>query len=421
MAEIRFPYGKTSLIFSPIDGHQFELVKPTFTPPAEDPIENVRTAIKQPLNGSSLQPFHKAKTVAIAINDKTRPVPNQHLLPPLLDELARIGIKKESIFFIISVGTHTPMEHSEFSRILPEEIIKNYRVISHNCDDESSLINLGKSSRGTIIQINRMFYDSDLKIVVGNIEPHHFSGFSGGYKTAVIGLGSRKMINQNHKMLMDDRARIAEFDQNPLRQDIEEIGKILNVQFALNSVLNNEKSIVSTFFGDPSDVMKMAIPVSTKICQTRAEKKADLVIASVGGNPKDINLYQSQKALSHASLLTKDGGVVVLIAACPEGSGSRFHEEFMQGIATPQQAMEKFRSIEFRVGPHKAFQFSRELFRIHVILISEMNPDLVKQLLLVPAANIKEAVSIAKKWLPDEYTIALMPYATNTIPLLKLD
>jgi len=179
----------------------------------------------------------------------------------------------------------------------------------------------------------------------------------------------------------------------------------------LNTILNSDKAIIESLFGDPHEVMLAGIPISKQISQTKANVKTDLVIASVGGHPKDINLYQSQKALSHASLLTKNGGIVILIAACPEGSGSIYYEDFMKGINSPQAALEKFKNVQFQVGPHKAFQFSRELIRIKVILVSEMQPEHVRNLLLEPAATMNEAIKLAEQRLPADYSISscLMP------------
>lgn len=419
MREYSLPYGNKNLILALKDNIEVEDIQPEAVPAAEDAIKEVCNAIHHPVDSIKLENFTTNKTVAIAVNDKTRPVPHQYLLPPLLAELQRLGFEQANIRIVIAVGTHKPMPEAELPKILPADIIKSYQVISHDCDDDANLVGLGISSRGTPIEMNRSFQESDLRIVVGNIEPHHFAGFSGGYKTAVIGLGSRKMINKNHTLLMEENAKIAEFDHNPLRLDIEEIGQKIDVHYALNTVLNMEKCIVKCFTGNPHAVIKSGLSLSRSVCQTPASGKKDLVIASVGGHPKDINLYQSQKALTHASLLAKDGGVVILVAACPEGSGSQYYEDFMTGVLSPSQGLIKFKQLEFRVGPHKAFQFCRELTRIHVILVSEMQEDLVKKLLLEPAHNLNNAIEKAEKYLPKQYSAAVMAHATNTIPLFS--
>ena len=395
-------------------------IEPPYVQPAENPLQVVRDALDRPVDGKPLSAYLPVKTVAIAINDKTRPVPHEHLLPPLLDALHAAGVPEEAITFFIATGTHLPLPPAEYNRILPGAVFHKYKVVSHNCDDAANLVNLGTTTRGTPIWANRRFIKSDLRIVVGNIEPHHFAGFSGGYKTAAIGLAGRETINPNHAMLSEPGARIAAFEHNPLRQDIEEIGRAMQVQFALNAILNGDKKIVRTVSGGPDAVLKAGIPISQEICQVKAGKKYDLVIASAGGAPKDINFYQSQKALTHASLFTRDGGVIILVAECPEGSGSPAYEEFMHDVTSPQDVFTKFQRLGFRVGPHKAFQVARDAARVTIILVSSIPAGMVSGLLMTPAANLDQAFRLAAEHLspaPSELiSIAILPRATNTIP-----
>jgi nickel-dependent lactate racemase len=280
----------------------------------------------------------------------------------------------------------------------------------------------GETARGTPVWVNRLYQEADVKILVGNIEPHHFAGFSGGYKTSAIGLTGRQTINTNHAMLVEPGSKIAEVARNPLRLDIEDIGGLIGGEvFALNVVLNGEKKIVQAVFGHPTAVLNAGVALSRKICQIPATGKYDLVIASVGGAPKDINFYQSQKALTHASLFTRDGGVIILAAACPEGSGSAAYEEFMRGISSTDEVFEKFRTTGFRVGPHKAFQVARDAARVKIILLSTIPARTVSDLLMTPAATLPEALQTAfahlSPALPQDLRIAVLPRATNTIPV----
>ena len=421
MTRYEIPYGSGKLTFELPLNYSVDWIEPEYVSPAPAPLEVVREALARPVDGRPIGSFGSIHSVAIAVNDKTRPVPHQHLLPPLMDEIRAAGITDDGVRFLIATGTHLPMPESEFPLILPQEIIRRYEIISHNCDDEDNLVPQAKTSRGTPVFVNRYFAEADLRIVVGNIEPHHFAGFSGGAKTAAIGLTSRKTINHNHAMLADPGSQIAEYDRNPLRQDIEEIGDVIDIHFALNAVLNGDKKIVKAVSGSPRQVMKAGIPISQAFCQIPGTGRYDLVIASVGGSPKDINFYQSQKALSHASLFTRDGGVIILVAACPEGSGSESYERFMTGVTSPKAVIEKFSREGFRVGPHKAFQVAREAARVHIILVSEMPASQVEGLLMTPALSIETALSQGFHLLstvdPEQRRVAVLPRATNTVPV----
>ena len=310
------------------------------------------------------------------------------------------------------------MPASELPKILPQALIDRYPVISHDCD-APDLADLGQTSRSTPIRVNRRFMEADVRMVVGNIEPHHFMGFSGGVKTAAIGLAGRDTINRNHALLPHPLARAGHYEDNPMRLEVEEIGRRIGVHFALNAILNTEKQIAEALAGDPVAVMLAGIPVARSLCQVMVSQTFDLVIASTGGYPKDINFYQSQKALTHASMIARDGGVVILLAACQEGVGSEGYERFMEGLTSFQQVFEKFKQQGFVVGPHKAFQVARDASRVNILLVSELAPDRVRRLLLTPFSGIDEALAYARRLLPEKPRVAVMPIAVITIPVLE--
>ncbi len=416
---VDFPYGKKEIQIEVDDSYRVDIFSPIDVASAPDQLAAVKIALEAPEAEQILEQHRGCSSVAIAINDKTRPVPHQFLLPPLLQALEAHDVLRQNIHLIIATGSHVPMPVSEFGKILPADIIDRYAVTSHDFNDQGNLIFLGLTGRGTPIWINRRFYEAEFKIVVGNIEPHHFAGFSGGVKTAVIGLGGPQTIYKNHSMLIDPDSFIGKFERNPLRQDIEELGRYVQIQLAVNAILNAGKDIVQVLAGDPAQVMQKGIPLSRKICQVTASQRYDIVFSSPGGYPKDINLYQSQKALTHGSLLCKDGGTVILVAACAEGSGSRLYEQFMEDVHTVDQVFEKFSHQEFKVGPHKAFQFAREMKRINVILVSDLPAEMVRSLLLTPARDLKEAFEMARALSgKDQPEIACLPRATNTIPFI---
>jgi nickel-dependent lactate racemase len=411
------PYGTGTVEFQLPSSYQTQVIAPQIVPAAPDPKAVVGEAIDHPLGAVALEDFRHARSVVIAINDKTRPVPHGDLLPPLLSRLEALGIPPQKITLLIATGTHLPMPSSEFWRVLSPELIERYPVVSHNTDSPD-LVSLGVTNAGTPILVNHLWMQADARIVVGNIEPHHFMGFSGGVKTAAIGLGGRSTINHNHAMLSHPLARTGRYEDNPMRQDVEEIGKVIGVHFAVNAILNTDKKIVKVLAGNPVEVMQLGIQQARQLCQVNVSHTYDLVIASPGGYPKDINLYQSQKALTHAAMLARDNGVVILFAACSEGIGSTGYEHFMEGLSTFDQVFRKFSEQGFKVGPHKAFQIARDASRVRVILVSQMDPDLVRRLLLTPFSDLHSALEYAGSLLPVNAETAIMPIAVITIPVL---
>lgn len=416
--QFSIPYGKSSLTVNLPDGLGVDLIEPPRIPGAADPLIEIQGALNNLLGEVKWATFTGSRSVAIAINDKTRPVPHNLLLPPLLDKLASLGIQDEAITFYVAVGTHPPMKAEEFPAILPPKILNRHRVVSHDGTDSNALIHLGKTRLGTPVWINAHYQHADLKIVVGNIEPHQFVGFSGGVKSAAIGLAGLETINHNHALMTQPASQPGEYDTNPARQDVEEIGQFIGIHLALNAILNTEKQVVRVLAGDPVAVMQQGVPLSRQICQMPVMQKYTLVIASPGGHPKDINLYQAQKGLAHAARVTRTGGTIILIAACTEGTGSQHYEDWMVGKKTYQQVIHQFQAEGFRIGPHKAFQIARDALKIHLMTYSELEERLAQTLLLNPINDVQSAVDMALADLGPGERIGFLPYATTTIPYL---
>jgi lactate racemase len=414
--EIDLPYGSAFRRLSIPAELAVDIIAPIPVPASDHPQAMVEAALDDPIDGLKLDHFRGARSAAIAINDKTRPVLHEVLLPPLLKRLESIGIPSDAIELIVATGTHVPSTQPEIQNTYPVEVVQKYRITSHDCDDEAQLVTLGNTVRGTPVRVNRRFYESELRIVTGNIEPHHFMGFSGGVKSAAIGLAARDTINANHAMLVDPRTKAGLYEENPMRMDIEEIGEMMGVHFALNTIQNDNLEIIHALAGQPKRVMQAGIPHSRLACQVAVKGNYDIVVASAGGFPKDINLYQSQKALTHAAMITRTGGWIILAAECREGSGSRACEEFLSDIVTLHEVFEKFQKQGFRVGPHKAFQIAREAGRVNLLLVSDLPHDLVRKFFFTPANSLQQAYSAALAALPPNPRTAVMPSATHTIP-----
>ncbi len=418
MTQFTLPYGKKRLAFHLPDSVSATLLAPKETPAAAGPLRLVNQALDNPAGEKTLADFAGARTAAIAINDKTRPVPHQVLLPPLLARLEALGLTPHAITLIIATGTHPPMPPQEFEQIVPAEILARYPVLCHDAYDQDSLVHLGQTKRGTPVQVNKHFAQADLRIVVGNIEPHQFMGFSGGVKSAVIGLGGKDTINHNHAMMSDPHSKLGQFESNPARQDVEEMGRLTGVHFALNAILNDHKQLAEAIAGEPTAVLQTGIPRVLALNSVRVAAPFDLMIVSPGGHPKDINVYQAQKGLAHAALITKDGGTIILTAACPEGTGSDKYKRWVTGKRSHQDVFDHFSAEGFQVGPHKAFQISRDAARIRVLLVSDMDDDFAQNLLLTPVAGLDKALELVLSSLPPDARVGVMPVANATIPIV---
>ena len=417
--EIRIPYGTSSRTVDLPDNLNVDIIKPAHIRAADDPIGAVQSALDNLLGDVGWSQFSKVKSVAIAVSDKTRPVPHHHLLPPLLERLASLGISEDRITFFVAGGTHLPMAADEYPLILPDSILRRYRVVSHDSRNNQHLVHIGETSSGTPIWSNQGYYHSDLKIVVGNIEPHQFAGFTGGVKGAAIGLTGFLTINHNHAMMTHPGSKLGEYKTNPVRQDMEEIGRQIGTHIVLDAILNQDKQIVCALAGDPISVMNAGVPISRQVCQIGVPFTFKLMITSPGGHPKDINLYQAQKGFAHSVKITQPGGTVILAAACPEGTGSKPYEDWMLGKKSYSEVIDQFQMEAFRIGPHKAFQIARDASIVQLLLISEFEHTHAQQLLLNPVKDIQSAINFAIEDLAPGDHVGVIPNANSTIPYLS--
>ncbi len=419
--EIRVPYGPSSVSATVPDElgvDVIELPEPG-TPP--DPTAEVRRALAEPVGAFGWSEHGSARSVAIAVNDKTRPVPHQHLLPPLLERLGRLGIRDDAVTFHVAVGGHPPMEPAELPAILPPEVLRRFRVRSHDPERDDGLVFLGTTPLGTPVHIDAAYVAADLKIVVGTIEPHQFVGFSGGVKSAAIGLAGLSTINANHTLMARPDSRMGSYATNPARQDVEAIGAMIGIDLALNVILDRRRQIVRALAGEPVAVMEAGAPLARRLDLVAVPRDYPLVVASAGGHPKDINVYQSQKAVASAARIVRPGGTIVLVAACPEGAGSPHYEQWVSGKRSRREVLDAFRAEGFRIGPHKAFQLARDTEHAHLLVCSDMPDELARRLLLDPAVDLQAAVDRVVAGLAPGERIAVLPHAASTIPDVDRD
>jgi nickel-dependent lactate racemase len=204
-----------------------------------------------------------------------------------------------------------------------------------------------------------------------------------------------------------------------MRQDLEEIGDMIGVTLALNVIMNTNREIVHALFGSPREVMLEGVKRCRLVYETEVATEYDLVIASAGGYPKDINFYQSQKAMTHAAQIIKKGGTVILCAECREGSGSPSFEKIMDGTRDYQEGLAKFLAKPFQIGPHKAYQVATLLEKMDFYMITSLSPALAEKLHLKCSNNLQQVFDRISSQLAPEARIAILPNAINTIPTIR--
>lgn len=413
-----FKYGSAYLDIELPDDANITQMQPQELPAIENLKEALEKGLESPLGMSSLDTLPMPKKIAIAVPDETRPTPIKEILPVLIQHFYSVwkDLKAEQISIVVGGGLHPAADEGQLERILPkDDILKNIAIVPHDALS-SPLTSYPSTSRGTPVEINSVIAEADFKVVVGQVDPHQFVGMTGGAKGITVGCASKPMIQASHSLMAAQEARVGNVVDNPVRHDISEAGEIIGVNLAVNVCLRGDKKAVALFVGKPASCLEKAAPITAQIYGQALDEHFDITIASCGGEPKDICLYQAQKGLNHASQCTKKGGHILLLAACSQGIGDEHYHEYVKQFSSTQELMDEFKANGFRIGPHKAFLFSRTTLEYDVAVHSEMSKELLGECLLTKV----DAQTIVDAWIKEnpKARIALIPNA-NTMYFYK--
>lgn len=376
----------------------------------------IRSALEQPLGSPCLRELVRAgQQVAIITSDLTRPCPSDRLLPYLLEELAAAGVDDTGITVVIALGLHRAMTREELEQTVGPKVYRRVKVINHNPQD---VVRLGQTSRGTPVEIFRPVVDADIRICVGNLELHYFAGYSGGAKAILPGCASRATIQANHAMMIQPQAAAGRLAGNPVRADLEEGAAMAGVDFVLNAVVDSQHRIVGAVAGDATVAHRRGCDLVAEQGVSVIPQLADIVLASAGGFPKDLNLYQAQKALDNAAHAVRDGGVVILLAECREGLGNKTFESWMLAARSPEDILTRLQR-EFALGGHKAAAVASVLKRAAVYLVSTLPQELVEACGLRPFATVEQAIEAALDQIGPSARILVLPEGGSVLPVLS--
>ena len=374
----------------------------------------VREALAHPIDSPRLGELARpGQKVAIVTSDLTRPCPSERLLPPMLDELRAAGIPDRDMTVIVALGLHRAMTPGELETAVGQEVFRRVRVLNH---DPSDTVHVGVNSAGTPIEFFRPVVEADLRVCMGNIEFHYFAGYSGGVKAIFPGCASRATVTANHAMMVRPEAKAGRIDGNPVRAGIEEGAGLLGVDFIFNVVTGEHSRILAAVAGDPTSAHRRGCELVAERGFVQIPRHADVVLVSAGGYPKDVDLYQAQKALDHAAHAVRTGGVVILAAECREGLGNRTFEAWMREAAGPDDLLSRIQR-EFVLGGHKAAAIAAVEKRASVYLVSDLPDETVRCCGMTPYAQIMDALHDALQEAGSAANVIVLPQGGSVLPV----
>jgi len=417
MVDVWLPYGNTDVCARIPTRNFLGAIEPLSKPGVPDPTAEIKRALRKPFNSKALtdivKPEHK---VAIVVDDATRSAPSNLMVPPILDELEGGGVKEEGITVIFGCGSHKPVSHEEALKLLGEKVLDRVRAVSHDCKSQD-LVYLGKTGKhGTKIHLNRAFAEADIKILTGDVCYHYYAGYGGGRKSVLPAVCGEETIRHNHAMLLHSSAEAGVLEGNPVHEDMAEAAKLAKVDFILNVVLNKEGEIVQAFAGDLEQAFFEGVKLIDEMYRIKVDRKAEIVVVSPGGHPADVNLYQAYKAVDAALRVVKRGGVIILVAECPQGHGNAAFYEWMNKYED-LKAIRRNIKRNFVLGGHKAYYLMKALQEIQIILISSI-PDYYASNVfkLKTARAVNDALHDAFEIVGKKAKIWAMPYGNFTLP-----
>ncbi len=375
--------------------------------------EEVVRAIQNPIGSERLsQMVSPGESVVIITSDITRPMPSKLVIPHVVEELRLGGIVDGDITIVFALGSHRAHTEEEMRYLVGDVIYEKIHCIDSDMND---FIHLGTTDNGTPIDIFTPVAKADRRICLGNIEFHYFAGYSGGAKAIMPGVSTRDAIQANHRNMVKDEAHAGNLDTNPVRIDIEATINTIPIDFIVNVVLNEHKEIIKAVAGDHIKAHRVGCQFLDGLYKISIKERADIVIVSAGGFPKDLNLYQAQKALDNSKHAVKEGGVIILVASCKEGLGEHTFEQWLKEADQPDELITRIKKT-FKLGGHKAAAIAMVLKKSNVYLVSDLDGDFVRSCFLEPFTTIEEAYQCAQENQGNDATVMVIPHGGSILP-----
>ncbi len=416
--QVDLPYGASSLKVDVPENAR--VVIPEEMPGIPDERAEIRRALDDPIGTASLSQLARGKSDAvIVINDITRPVPSEPMLEELLQDLSKAGMKENNVTVVIATGNHRPNDDEEIRQMIGRDLASRLRVVNHDCADKNLLTDLGQTDTGLPVWINTLVATATFKIVTGLIMPHHAAGYSGGRKSILPGVAGLETLNRHHSLpIRPYHPAFGWMRDNPFHEEAVKVARSVGVDFILNVVKNPCGQVVAAVAGELESAHELGVSLCEKSWQLNLPHPYDIVIVSPGGFPRDIDLHQSQKAMSAAEMVIEKDGVMVLVAECRDGIGK--YADWLKQAGSPREVIERFECEGFtKDHSSKAFMCARALEHYRVYFYcSGINANELEQMFFLTAQSPQEAIDKALKEKGTDARVLVLPQAVSCVPRL---
>ena len=374
----------------------------------------VRKAMAKPIGSPILSEIVKGnKKIVIIASDHTRPVPSKVIIPPMLEEI-RSAEPNADITILIATGCHRETTREELVHKFGEDIVNREKIAIHYCTDSENMVKIGTLPSGGELLINRIAAEADLLLAEGFIEPHFFAGFSGGRKSVLPGVAARESVLANHcsEFIAHEKSRTGVLEGNPIHADMLWAAKAAKLRYIVNVIINEKKEAIYAVAGDVEKAHLAGCEFLSGLCRVKP-KWADIVISTNGGYPLDQNIYQAVKGMTAAEATVKEGGVIIMLARSDDGHGGETLYRQLAEEPDGEKTMKRFLALgrnETEPDQWQAQILLRIRQRATVIYVSDAPDQMVRDMHMIPAHEIGEAIALAKDILQNENaTITAIP------------
>lgn len=428
MKEISMKYGQGELKAFIEEKNLLEVIESNAFKQDKTEEEIISEALYNPIDSNRLKDIvHEGEKVCIIISDITRSWQKPHkFLYKIVEELNAGGVKDENIIFLSAQGTHRKQTREEHEILLGKELSKRFEVYDHDCFDEESMVYLGDTSYGTPVIVNKRAIDCDHIVITGAIIYHFLVGWSGGKKSILPGISSFKTISHNHSLSLNEglgsgtREKVCSGNivENPIHDDMMQAAAMVKPSFMFNVIMGPDGNIAGAVAGNYMTAHEAGRKLVDSIDGVNIKKKSDIVIASAGGAPKDINLYQSIKTLINAKEAVVDGGTIIVLAQCSEGIGEI--KDIKDMILNFDNMLDREKDLRehYTISKFVGYFFCETGEKYKLILVSEINPVLLKNTKIILTKTLENALKIAYEGENKNLTVNLMPHGASTLPKL---
>ena len=402
---------------------QAVVVEPLFVAGLADEAAGLRAALRSPIGAPPLREMVSAEdTVAVVFSDITRPMPNDRVLPVLLDELEQAGVSDDHIVLINGLATHRPQTPEELERMLGSAITRRYSILQHDAWDDCNLVAVAPNHTGRMVRVNRRYMEASVRILTGFIEPHFFAGFSGGPKGVLPGIVDAESVLDNHNaaMIADPRSVWAVTEGNPIWQEMFQVAAATRPTFILNVTLNRDKAITGVFAGDLAEAHRAGADFVKRKAMQPLAQPFDVVITSNSGYPLDLNLYQAVKGMSAAAQVVKAGGDIIIAAECWDGLPDHgLYARLLREADSLEDLLQRILAPGFRSQDQWQVQIQANIqmkARVHVYA-GGLTDEQLRNARVIPCRSIEASLAeiLARN---SAATIAVLPEGPQTVPYL---